>query len=38
VAAALLAHPLVGQYDLARRLTDRLLTENAAFLPWMARR
>jgi 6-phospho-beta-glucosidase len=34
VAAALLAHPLVGQYDLAHRLTDRLLAENAAFLPW----
>ena len=35
VAAALLAHPLVGQFDLARRLTDRLLAENAAFLPWV---
>jgi 6-phospho-beta-glucosidase len=34
VAGALLAHPLVGQYDLAQRLTDRLLAENAAFLPW----
>jgi 6-phospho-beta-glucosidase len=34
VAAALLAHPLVGQWDLARGLTDRLLAENAAFLPW----
>jgi 6-phospho-beta-glucosidase len=34
VAAALLAHPLVGQYDLAQQLTDRLLAENAAFLPW----
>ena len=34
VAAALLAHPLVGQYDLAGKLTDRLLAENAAFLPW----
>jgi 6-phospho-beta-glucosidase len=34
VASALLAHPLVGQYDLAQRLTDRLLAENAAFLPW----
>ena len=30
VAAALLAHPLVGQYDLAEQLTDRLLAENAA--------
>jgi 6-phospho-beta-glucosidase len=36
VAAALLAHPLVGQYDLANNLTDRLLAENAAFLPWVA--
>ncbi len=36
VAAALLAHPLVGQYDLAQGLTDRLLAENAAFLPWTA--
>ena len=36
VVAALLAHPLVGQYDLANNLTDRLLAENAAFLPWVA--
>jgi 6-phospho-beta-glucosidase len=34
VAAALLAHPLVGQYDLAWQLTDRLIAENAAYLPW----
>jgi 6-phospho-beta-glucosidase len=34
VAKALLAHPLVGQYDLAQQLTDRLLAENAEFLPW----
>jgi 6-phospho-beta-glucosidase len=34
VAMALLAHPLVGQYDLAQGLTDRLLAENARFLPW----
>ncbi len=34
VFAALLAHPLVGQFDLAERLTDRLLAENAQFLPW----
>jgi 6-phospho-beta-glucosidase len=37
VARALLAHPLVGQYDLAGQLTDRLLAENAAFLPWASR-
>ena len=36
IAKALLAHPLVGQYDLAGQLTDRLLAENAAFLPWTA--
>jgi 6-phospho-beta-glucosidase len=36
VAAALLAHPLVGQWDLAQKLTDLLLAENAAFLPWAA--
>jgi len=34
VASALLAHPLVGQYDLAGRLTDRLIAENTAYLPW----
>jgi 6-phospho-beta-glucosidase len=38
VAAALLAHPLIGQYDLAEKLTDRLLAENAVFLPWAAGR
>ena len=31
---ALLAHPLVGQADQAECLTDRLLAENANFLPW----
>jgi 6-phospho-beta-glucosidase len=31
---ALLAHPLVGQYDQAECLTDKLLAENAHFLPW----
>jgi 6-phospho-beta-glucosidase len=34
VRAALLAHPLVGQYDLASQLTDRLIAENAQYLPW----
>ena len=34
VAAALLAHPLVGQYELAGQLADRLIAENAPFLPW----
>ncbi|MDN4614087.1 6-phospho-beta-glucosidase [Leifsonia sp. F6_8S_P_1B] len=34
VEKALLAHPLVGQYAIAEKLTDRLLAENARFLPW----
>ena len=38
VASALLAHPLVGQYDLADMLADKLIAENAAFLPWAGRR
>ncbi len=36
VVEALLAHPLVGQWDLACALADRLIAENAAFLPWAA--
>ncbi|WP_405021534.1 6-phospho-beta-glucosidase [Kitasatospora sp. NBC_00070] len=31
---ALLAHPLVGQIELADQLTDRLLAHNGAHLPW----
>ena len=34
VYAALLAHPLVGQHDLAEALTDRLLAANARYLAW----
>jgi 6-phospho-beta-glucosidase len=34
VVSALLAHPLVGQYDLAEQLADRLIAENAPFLDW----
>jgi 6-phospho-beta-glucosidase len=34
VARTLLAHPLVGHWDLANQLADRLIAENASFLPW----
>jgi 6-phospho-beta-glucosidase len=34
VFEAMLAHPLIGQYDKADQLADLLLAENAAFLPW----
>jgi len=34
VFAALLAHPLVGQVDLANGLTDRLIAHNREHLPW----
>ncbi|MFD1828072.1 6-phospho-beta-glucosidase [Streptomyces desertarenae] len=34
VAAALLAHPLVGQYALAEELTDRLIAHNREHLAW----
>jgi len=34
VFETMLAHPLIGQYDKAEQLTDLLLAENAAFLPW----
>jgi 6-phospho-beta-glucosidase len=38
VRAALLAHPLVGQLELADGLADRLLAANQGFLPWASRR
>jgi 6-phospho-beta-glucosidase len=34
VFEALLAHPLVGQIELAEGLTDRLLAHNQDYLPW----
>lgn len=34
VRTALLAHPLVGQHDLADKLTDATLAANARYLPW----
>jgi 6-phospho-beta-glucosidase len=34
VYAALLAHPLVGQHELADALTDKLLAANGVYLPW----
>jgi 6-phospho-beta-glucosidase len=34
VVAALLAHPLIGQLDLAERMADRLIAENERFLSW----
>ncbi|MFD8495636.1 6-phospho-beta-glucosidase [Amycolatopsis sp. NPDC059657] len=34
VADALLAHPLVGQYDYADQLADSLVKENQHLLPW----
>jgi 6-phospho-beta-glucosidase len=34
VRDALLAHPLIGQYELAGKLAGRLVAENQAFLPW----
>jgi 6-phospho-beta-glucosidase len=34
VFRALLAHPLVGQYDRAERLTDALIGHNREHLPW----
>lgn len=34
VFKALLAHPLIGQYDRAEALTDRLLAHNREYLAW----
>ena len=34
VERALLAHPLIGQADLASQLTDRLLAANSQYLNW----
>jgi 6-phospho-beta-glucosidase len=34
VVSALLAHPLIGQYDLAEQMADTLIAENARFLSW----
>jgi 6-phospho-beta-glucosidase len=34
VFRALLAHPLVGQSDVAERLTDRMIEANRGFLAW----
>jgi 6-phospho-beta-glucosidase len=34
VTAALLAHPLIGQYRLAQDMADRMIAENAEFLSW----
>jgi 6-phospho-beta-glucosidase len=34
VFEALLAHPLVGQVDLAEGLADRLIAHNSDYLPW----
>jgi len=36
VVAALLAHPLVGQYEKAEKLADELISINQRFLPWAA--
>lgn len=34
VFAALLAHPLIGQADIAARMADRLIAENRGYLAW----
>jgi 6-phospho-beta-glucosidase len=37
VFGALLAHPLIGQTDLAGKLADALIAANAQYLPWADR-
>jgi 6-phospho-beta-glucosidase len=32
----MLAHPLIGQIDIANQLTDRLIAENHQHLSWAA--
>jgi 6-phospho-beta-glucosidase len=34
VVRALLAHPLIGQWEPANTLADRLIGENRSYLPW----
>ena len=38
VVQALLANPLIGQYDLSNRLGDALIAANEKFLPWAGAR
>jgi len=38
VVQALLANPLIGQYDLANRLGDALIAANKRYLPWAVAR
>jgi len=35
VFQTMLAHPLIGQIDIADKLTDRLIAENQAYLSWV---
>ena len=34
VVSAVLAHPLVGQWDVANRLSDALISGNREYLAW----
>lgn len=34
IVKAMLAHPLVGQFDKAEKLTDALLAANSQYLAW----